>query len=452
MRFMQGKDVVVAGGGPSGVVAAIAAARNGADVMLIERYGFLGGMTTAGLVGPWMSFHSRDGAQVIEGIPQEIVDRLVAEGGSPGHQRDTIGEAYSVTPIDPETVKHVMEEMLLESGAHVLYHCWAVDALVQGGGLRGVVVQTKSGRVAIPSTVTIDATGDGDVAAMAGADFEFGEGESRSVQPVSLMFRLSGVDMECVRDYMIEHPEEFHHRSMIGDLGRIPLSGVSGFKSIWKEGQIQGAMNIGRGWFLFFQGLGETEVVVNSTRVASVDPTEFEDLTRAEIEARRQTWALVKYMRAKLPGFSDSRLIQTAPQIGVRESRRIVGQYSLTGDDVMSGRWFEDTVMVGGYSVDVHGSTAENSKQVQVPAHCVPYRCLVPRDVDGLLVTGRAFSADRDALGALRTTPGVMAMGQAAGTAAALAVRDGVPTADVSTDLLREKLRAQGAVVDLPGA
>ena len=313
-------------------------------------------------------------------------------------------------------------------------------------------MQTKSGRVAIPAMVTVDATGDGDVAAMAGAAFEFGEGESRSVQPVTLMFRLSGVDMGCVRDYMIEHPEEFHHRSLIEDLQRITLSGVSGFKSIWKEGQIQGAIDSGKGHFLFFQGVGETEVVVNSTRVANVDPTDFEDLTRAEVEARRQTWALVKYMRAKLPGFGDSRLIQTAPQIGVRESRRIVGEYTLTGDDVMSGRWFDDTVMVGGYTVDVHGSTAENSKQVQVPAHCIPYRCLVPRDVEGLLVTGRAFSADRDALGAVRTTPGVMAMGQAAGTAAALAVQGGIPPADVSTDLLREKLRAQGAVIDLPGA
>jgi len=446
---MKTYDVIVAGGGVAGVTAAVAAARNGARTLIVERHNCLGGTMAAALVGPMMTFHDAHGRQVIAGLGQEIVDRLVALGASPGHIPDTSGYTSTITPFDNEYLKLVAQRMVLEAGAEILFQTYITDALVRGDTVEGIVVENKGGRQMLGARVVIDATGDADVAARAGAPYTVGRPEDHLTQPASLMFRIAGVDLGPLKAHAHAHPEDFR----LGPAGpagydREPLIAVCGFRQAMAEARAQGELHLDRDMVLFFSTHRPDEATVNMSRVTRVNPLDPWALSQAEITAREQVFEILAFLRRHIPGLENARLIATGAQIGLRESRRIIGEYVLTGEDCVAARRFPDAIARSAYPIDIHQPDGQGNLDLFLPpgeTYDVPYRCLVPQRVEGLLVAGRCISTDHQAHGTTRVSPTCMAFGQAAGAAAALALRHGVQPRHVPVAELRATLRAQGA-------
>ncbi len=407
LPVMGDVDVLVCGGGPAGIGAATAAARTGARTLLLERYGFLGGMATGGLVIPHFDCFLNDG------LNKEIIGRLA--------ERKAWGAPHWKINYDPEQFKHVSEAMVLESGSDVLYHSLAVAAIMDGDRLRGAVIETKSGRYAVAAKVVVDCTGDGDVAARAGAAFAKGRDQDGQMQPLTLMFRLGG--LSWVQTNGTELCEKIEQA--IADHGhhyRLPFK---------------------RPWTLHTPNLDE--VLVQYVHVRSVDGTNVRELTRAEIDARRQVQAAVDFLRAHVPEFRNAYLIETACQIGVRETRRVLGEYVLTGDDCIAGRSFPDAIAKSSFGIDIHN--LDNLEQTGIKlkgAYDIPYRCLVPQKIEQLLVAGRCISGTHEAHASYRVKGPCLATGQAAGAAAALAVRHDTTPRQLDVDALRAELMRQG--------
>jgi hypothetical protein len=442
-------DVIIVGGGVAGVSAAIASARTGADTLLIERYGALGGNLTIGLLEASMSFHDRQGKQLIGGIPDEIIQRLKAAGGTVGHVVDDVGYAGTVTPYDPEELKMVCLDMTQAAGVRLLLHTWVVRAVRSGDRLTGVLIENKSGRQLVEARVFVDCSGDADVAALAGVEFVKGREGDGLTQPMSILFKLGNVDVDGVLAYVESHPEDF--KTWDRTLARLRTSKsihLWGFGSILEKGYADGALPFHRTEMHVQIDPERGEAIVNATRFAG-DGTKAEDLTRAEIALRGQVKALVAYMKTACPGFGRSYLMTTAMGAQVRETRRIVGEYTLTKEDVVEGTPFADTVVLSGFPADLHNPTGTGMEFHITKTHQIPYRCLVPKIVDGLLVAGRCVSGTREALGAIRQTAPAMAMGQAAGTAGALSVLTQCAPRMLSVELLRNELRKAAVILDV---
>jgi len=412
MNILSQHDVVVVGGGTAGVAAAVAASRNGADTLLIERYGFLGGTMTAGLVNPFMTFHAGK-EQIIHGIFQEIIDRLKRLGG---YDEET-------KAFDVEAMKIVLDQMVMEAGVKLLLHTCVIGVVMQGNVIRGVEIHNKSGKSVVFGKVIVDATGDGDVAVMAGAPYEKGRKEDGLTQPMTLNFRMGGVDT-----------------------GRMPSS--QEINRLFIEAKKRGEISIPRENVLWFPTTRKGEIHFNTTRIIKVDGTKAEDLTFAEIEARRQMMELVSFLKKNVPGFENAYLLMSATQIGVRETRRIIGEYVMTGEDILEARKFTDVIARGSYPIDIHSPTGEGTTIIGPPpgsSYDIPYRCLVPKNVENLLVAGRCISTTHEAQAAIRVIPIVVAIGQAAGTAAALSAKLNIPPRRLDVSLLQKTLREQGA-------
>jgi FAD-dependent oxidoreductase family protein len=435
-------DVLVVGGGPSGIAAAVASARAGARTLLVERYGYLGGNLTAGLVGPCMTSFSLDGSeQLIRGVFDEMVRRMVELGQARHPSEIPAGSAYcgfieyghdKVTPFEPEAVKVVAEQMCAEAGVELLLHTFVADALTEGDAVTGVVCANKSGLSVRPVRVVVDCSADGDVAAASGVETATGRESDGLTQPMTLFFRIRGVDDERVEQYVRAHPDDFRP-----------------FASIVAAATAQGRFPAPRRGVGMYRTLRPGVWRINTTRILGRDGTNADDLTAAELAGRDQVHRLVRFFREELPGFADCELLDTAATIGVRETRRIVGEYVLSLEDLQSGRHFDDVVALCGYPVDIHDPTGAgggvDDSYGTANAYEIPYRCLVPRRVRQLLVAGRCLSATHEALAAIRVMPPAFATGEAAGTAAALAVRLGVTPRDVPVDELQRSLAAAGA-------
>lgn len=439
-------DVLVVGGGPAGLGAAVGAAAAGAEVILAERYGFLGGNATAALVMPLMSFHNEikqavhretgklmptdhgEGEPVVGGVLWLLLDRLVRAGGAIPPSPDT---GYTV-PFDPEKFKLDAYELLAGSGVRLLLHSLASDLLPLGDGAR-VVFETKTGPIVIDADVVVDCTGDGDLAASAGVPYEVGRPEDGLTQPMTLMFRVGNVDREVFNRYTAQHPGQWR--------------GVHGLWDLIKEATEAGELDLPREDLLFFATPHPDEVSVNSTRVSGLGISVW-DLTRAELVAHRQLAQIARFLHDRVPGFADSYVIQSGVQVGVRETRRILGEYHLTGDDVLAARQFDDAIARGAYPVDIHNPHGPGTILKRVPlgrSYDIPLRCLIPREVERLLVAGRCISGDHVAHSSYRIMPIAMATGQAAGVCAAIAVRTGRPPRQVPAAQVQRVLRAQGA-------
>ncbi|MEK4250553.1 FAD-dependent oxidoreductase [Paenibacillus sp. FSL W7-1287] len=449
VQNLKAYDVVVLGGGPAGITAAISAARNGASTLLVERYGFLGGMSTAALVYPWMTFHSSAGEQVIKGLAQEIIDRLQARNGSPGHLRDTIGFTFSLTPYHPEIYKVVAYEMLQEAGAEVLLHTSAIDVFTENETIKHVVVNNKSGTTKVSGNFFVDATGDADIAYMSGAPWEQGN-SNQKVQPMTMKFRMKGVQLNKVKQYIKENQDQFYEKTMFDQLDDIPLTSIAGFYRLWEQAKL----SIPREGVLFFAGPAADEVLINVSRVSGLDPTNAADLTKAEYEGRKQVLELEQFFKQYVPGFEHASVSEVGSQIGVRETRRIIGHYVLNGIDVLDARRFPDVIARSGYPIDIHnpegkGITANFIREGG--AYDIPYRCLIPQKVSNLLLAGRCISTTHEAQATTRLTPSCMAIGQAAGTAAAIAVQLQCANHEVPIDMLQGKLLEQYAELGLDG-
>lgn len=445
---MNDIDVLVVGGGNAGCAAALAAARHGAKTMLVERYGFLGGTATASMVGPWMTYHSGS-KRIVGGIAQEIVERLQRMGGSPGHLHDSSDYVSTITPFDPEIHKALLFEMMQEAGVKLLLHAYFLRAIASDKTVYGASFATVAGERQYRARCTIDATADAYVAASAGVQTQQGDERGR-VQPASLMFRLSHVDLAKTATYVRMHPDQMRTSLKAHERTAPALTAVAGLYDLWNDALEHGAVDIPREVVSFFITPYADEVSVNMTRVTNIDPLDPDDLTRAEIEARAQVMQLLDFFRKRVPGFENARLAATGTQIGIRESRRIVGEYTLTREDVLQARHFDDAVARSAYPIDIHnpaGSGTVTHRLAEGESYEIPYRCLVPQDVDGLLVAGRCISTTHEALASTRLTPTVMTLGQAAGTAAALAKEAGKRLRDVDTQRLRSTLINDGVVL-----
>lgn len=441
-------QVLVVGAGAAGLNAAIAAARNGAETLLVESHGFLGGVSST---LAWLGFHDQDYRQVVKGLPQEMVRRLQDAGAAAEFAFDP--RVGSVLSVDGHYWKCLAMEMATEAGVKVLLDTRMVDTLREGDRVAGVVVEHKSGRQPIRADVTIDASGDGDVAARGGVDWEKGSTGAGELQAPTLVFRLGGADREAFvaackdprysyRDMIAPYPDV--REKMLRHLDSLPVFLANGFKGFVDEARKLGEYDIPQLRVNLIKLHRPDEFSIIMTKVAGVDPTNVESLSRAYQEVYRQVPVLVRFFRKWVPGFEKARLVDVAPLLGVRESRRVMGDYVLTGEDLDAARQFDDTIALGGYQIDIH--RPDGSIQLRnLETYDIPYRCLVARGVEGLLVAGKCLSATHEAISSTRVIPICMAQGQAAGTAAALAVGAGRTPREVDVGGLRSTLIDQGA-------
>jgi ribulose 1,5-bisphosphate synthetase/thiazole synthase len=472
-------EVVVAGGGTAGFAAAIAAARAGAKVTLLEQLSYLGGTMTGGLVPgivsmrhqPWRDEETLvqleslySGEQVVRGIAQEMVDRLIGCGGSYS-LRD--GEAPVRVLFDPELMKWVVDQMVREAGVKILYHTKVTGVRKEENRITGVV--TDTGNV-IPAEVVIDCTGDGHVANFAGAPWEQGENNDPTyVQPITLYFLMGGVDLDKTIAYINRTKDDFSEAYVrkLNELyeKRMPVT-VLAINSIREKAAAEGKYPIPFGTTtlnprahtsisrpVFRGGKVRYDITMHNVDMAyRVDATNIETLSEAIGSMRDFTVRTANYFREYVPGYEDSYLLQIADIVGVRETRRVVGDYTLTGSDVLEAKRFDDAIGFCGATVDVHN--VEGGKDLtrmsairEGKSYQVPYRMLLPQGVDNLLVAGRCVSADRVACGSIRQQAGCLVTGQGAGIAAALASKQKTSPRNVPYAHLRAELENQGVVL-----
>lgn len=441
-------DVLVAGGGVSGCAAAIQAARLGCRTAVVERHGFPGGMATAGLVNPMLTFHSKDGRQVIRGVASEIVDCLTSIGGACGYSPCHPGFAASEVVFDDEAMKAVLLGKLRDAGVALLFHRQVTAAAVREGLIWAVTTTGKGGGQEMSAGVYVDATGDGDLAHLAGAPVEQGSRERGHMQPLSLMFTVTDVDVHVLIAHIRANPSRYLVAGKLPDQNEWPVH-VSGLEDIVSSAIEDGLLPPFTTRVIAIGRPRRGEFTINMTRAVGYDGSKADELACAEVECRLQVPRILDFLTSKVPGFARARLGRTACQVGVRETRRVTGLYVLSGDDVRRGRHFEDSVGRAAYPMDVHSPVGRGIafSPLESAYYEVPYRSLVPPVPRNLLVCGRCISCSRDALASVRVMATCMVTGQAAGAAAALAVQSQTSPSDVPTAELQTVLRAFGVVV-----
>jgi len=449
IKVWREADVVVVGGGPGGIGSAIAAARSGAKTVLIERYGHLGGMATGGLVNIIPNLSDISGKQYIYGLTMELLNRLDARGGTSYtkkkdrgttdrkavdyyldaglgwfyvRQDHNIGKQrviYSAV-VDPEILKDELNDMVLEAGADLLLHSWGTQVIMENITVKGVFFESKSGRQAVLGKVIIDATGDGDMFVAAGAEFDNELDNKRRTAWLALVWWMTNVNIRKFDEFKASQPEKYQELMQeLAKLGGYPHF----FKSVLKNQH-------NTIWYHCMQAQAER-----------TDAMDAEQLTAIDVKARKRALITYDFMKKHVPGFERCFIMLTAPQLGTQGGRRIIGEYTVTEKDLETDEIFEDTIAVLANN-DYHEISAKH------PTLCIPYRCLVPKRVDGLLVAGRAFSSADTINESFNIIPHCIAYGQAAGTAAAIAVKEGIQPRKVDYKALRANLVKQG--VNLP--
>ena len=435
-------DVLVAGGGTAGVVAALAAARNGAKTILVDRYGFLGGTMLNG-AGPLHSFFNLykafpgvEKVQVVRGIPSEIVDRLVAVGGSPGHLEQERGGSYDsvITLIDWEIFKGVIFDMMEEAGVRLLLHTMVVDAIREGNKVIGAIIEGKSGREAILAHTVIDTTGDGDVAAKAGARFI----KQHATSKVGMPFGMTNVDMPRLVAFLEENDMitqliRADKGSSVDDVVRL------GFElrklPLFREYMDKTGM-----WGPLGASLHEHNYsYINSASIPNVDATDTEMLSKAEVTLRKQVMTLSAMLKEHIPGFENAYLSWTPVSVGVRYTRVVECEHDMSLDEIVNAQRFDDEVMLYGFHDCAPRIMIKNGGY-----YGIPYRAFLPKGVEGLLVAGRLITSTWEAHMSTRNTVSCMAQGQAVGTAAALAARQNKQPRELDVQQLRTVLKEQG--------
>ena len=441
-------DVLVIGGGPAGFGAAVAAARGGADTILIERNAMLGGMATTGLVGPFMTCYDDDcSEQIVKGIFDELCLRTEEKGGAIHPSKVDGMTTYSsyyirshchVTPYLSETLALTMDEMVLEAGVKLLYNVQVVDAIREGNRITGVIAAMKEGLAIFRAKTFIDCTGDADVAHFAGAPTWSGDKENGLMQPVTLFFEMGGLDRETFVG-------ELERKKDAGELG-IPAHNC--WSWYLEEARKNGDWNIQRDEIGNYEMPIRNRWKMNCTRIPGIDATKTEDVTRGLIEGRKQVQEVMNFMRKYVPGCENAELVQVASALGIRETRHIVGKYELTIPDIMEQKHFDDAICTFAYAVDVHDASGSGGRLQEVNHYyTIPFRCMVPVECENLLVSGRSICGSSEAAASYRVMPCCIALGEAAGTAAALGLKSGCEAADVDIPTLRATLIAQGAVI-----
>lgn len=423
LQDLPSTEVLVVGSGSAGATAAITAARLGASVTLVERYGFMGGISTQ-VLDTFYGFYTPGSAprKVVGGIPDLVIDGLLKRKAAI-YRPNTYGAGQGIT-YDPETLKVVWEQLAIQAGVRLLFHALVVDVIREDQTIRGVVLASKAGLFRLLAGMVIDASGDADVAARMGVPFE--SSKDGPIQSLTTTFKMINVDVPRAKNVK---KADLHAKMQQAD--------QLGYDLPRKEGSVH---------ITPLPGVMAT----NMTRVRDVDPLDLTQLTLAEIEGRRQAVEYARFLIEQIPGYENAALGGFSTQIGVRESRRIFGEYRLTREDVLAARKFEDAIAQCGAPIEEHHA-GQDTRWEYLPdgeTYHIPYRCLIPQNAEGLLVAGRCLSADHDAHASVRSMGQCMAMGQAAGAAAVIALRHGCSPRAVPIHELQSELRKIGAILE----
>lgn len=418
-------EVLVIGGGSAGSMAAIASGKEGKKTLLVERYGFLGGTSTT-ILDTFYGFYipGTSNRKVVGGIPDQLLKKL-NERNAMLLRPNTYGAGTGIT-YDPEVLKVVWEELMSEASVDVLLHSFVADVVTEGNKINGVIVVNKSGFTLIEADIIIDASGDADVTALAGFPFD-GIGSHIPVQSLTTTFRIGNVNEERTKLFTKNQMWEWMRQANQSGKYHLPR----------EEGSVH---------ITTLPGVMATNMV----RLAIPDPTDIIELSKAEIQGRRQALEYFRFMKDYLPGYEQSVFLNFSTQIGVRETRRVIGEYTLTKEDVLAARKFEDAIVLCGAPIEDHHNQA-GTKWEYLPegaTYQVPYRCLIPKDSVNLLVAGRCLSATHDAHASVRSMGQCMGMGQAAGIAAALSIDQDCSPAKIRIEDLQKKLICYGAILE----
>lgn len=402
------------------MAAAVSAARVGVKVLLVERYGFLGGMATAALVNPFQ-ISKINGKLINRGFFLEVVQELEKQNAA--IEGSLFGQFHIA--FDHEILKLVLQRLVLAAKVQILHHVFVTGAILKEDRVAGVELATKAGPMRVIARVVVDCSGDADVAVRAGAPSEKGRRSDGGMQPMTMNFNVAGVD-----------------------ISRLPNRDEQ--NALFEKAKADGKLHVPREKLLWFETTHPSEIHFNTTRVVDVDGTNPEDLTRAELDGHRQVEELMVFLSESVPGYEKAYLSAMGPQIGVRETNRIVGEYVVTEKDVWEGKRFPDTISCNAYPLDIHNPGGSGTVWKPLPEgvyYQIPYRALIPKKVDGILVAGRPISSTHEAHSSIRVMPHCMNLGQAAGVAAALAAKKKIEVRDVPVNVLQEKLREGGAYI-----
>lgn len=451
-------QVLVLGGGSGGLGAALSAAREGAETIIVDRQGFLGGNMNIGL--PLLGFLDAQGRTSTKGIAQELVDRLIELGGSFGHRECPLHN--STTVIDPNLMRIVIFEKIKEYGVHPLLHCEIIDTNVENGELKSIIVKGKGQEIEIFADVFIDSTGDGDVSYLSGAEYEKGQyskGEiKKEIQPGTLLFTLGGFKLEKFMDYLEDHPGELKHGESMkirsgytAEFLRASENHVFvGLRDTITRLRKEGKCPIERDTLIYINLPKDGYIAINSLRILNFDGSSVNDLSRGEIDAHLSILPLIEMLKENVTGFEDVYLSSIAPFMGVRESRRIIGKQMIREEAALNAVVPEDTIALGSYIIDIHSGTGDSTiiKSLKDP-YGITYGATISKDVKRLMMAGRCISVDPVVFGSSRIMPTCIAVGEGTGIGAALAAQQNILPEEVDVQVIRKKLREYGAILSL---
>lgn len=451
-------DVVVIGAGPGGLSAALSAARNGARVLLVEKNGYLGGNMAIGL--PLLGYLDRDGKKVIGGIADEFMKDMAqykTAYGTAASEHKICPMHNSVTLYDHELFKIVALRKVLKENIEVLFHTDVESVEVENARLKKVILRGKGWRILVKAPVFIDATGDGDVAYLAGASFEKGQKDTGVLQPPTMMFTVAGVDIDKTIDYLAENPDQMERSKTIdcangydADFFRSdPNFVMVAMRKLVSQLRAQGKMPINRENIIIINSLLPGEVHLNCTRHLGTDGSDVFSVTRAEIEGYLQIEEFTEVLKQYVPGFENCYISQIYPSLGIRESRRFSGIRRLTEKDLVEGHFDEETIGIGSYPVDIHAGDGMSTIFTKIPAYGIPYGITVSDEIEGLMFAGRCASMDAVAMSSARVMPICMTIGEAAGIGAALAVKQSISPRDVNVAEVRRILLDTNAILSM---
>lgn len=450
-------DIVVLGAGPGGLAAALAAARNGAHVLLVDKNGYLGGNMTLGL--PLLGFLDKDGRTVVKGIAQEFIDDLRAYKtpyGTAASSHLACPLHNSVTLYDHELFKFVAFRKVLDAGIEVLLHTELRSVDVDNGTLKSIELAGKGWCIRVQANVFIDGTGDGDMAYLCGASYAKGQKDTGVLQPPTLMFTLRGVNTDKTIDFIESDPEQMAQCATM-EVGKgydadffrkNPHHVLVGLRKLFSQLRAEGKLPIDRDNLICIQSLLPDEVHLNCTRHLGTDGSDVFSLTHAEIEGYLQIEKFVDTLRAYVPGFEHCYISQIYPAMGIRESRRFKGIKELTEEEVVRGDIGPDAIGIGSYIVDIHMGDGNGTIIKKIPPYGLPYGITVSAEIEKLMFVGRCASMDAVVMSSARVMPICMAMGEGAGVGAALAVKQGISPADVDPKEIREILLRSNVLLE----
>lgn len=443
-EYQDKYDVVVVGGGTTGCTAAIAAARHGAKTLIIEKLPFLGGNMTGGL--PWLGFHAKQtGELAVNGLPMEIIERLQKTNSATEFIMDPI--TGSAVGVNGSMLKLMLLDMLRECGVDVLFHSMVTGVEQKERTITGVFVQSKLENQLIRGSIFIDCTDNADVCVLAGAETILGRQTDSKRQVASNVIVFSGIDYNEMLDYFEQRPDQIRPfvlepavlNKLLDQMKHAPIFILGAFSEIITKAKAEG-VPYDRQQLIGVAYPCYNELMLVASRVEAVDLSSSESHSRGEINGLEQTWGILQLLHQYIPGCKDARVVSFGTQLGIRETRHVIGDYMLTADDLLSATPFDDSIAKGAYHLDIHSPDHTGLETKQPPIYQIPFRSLLVKGVEGLMVAGRCLSATHEAMSSTRVAPISAAQGQAAGTAAALSVKRRQKLRDIPVKELQDEL------------